>query len=353
MKNGGAYLYCSNCGKEINDDSNFCQYCGEKNIEDNIQNEPLYNTVPIWKIIILFIMSFGVYEIVWTYNLWKQAQKKYNKNINSILRSLFCPITNFKLFPLINEYITTSKDDNKTLDNISTNGFRDNIKVKPFHAIGYATIYIIFHVISSLLSRISTYSENSSTVYLFCILSIVVSLSIIVIIQVKINKFNRIYNIPAKNDKWTWKTTGFVTLLLLVFVAYVISISHKDFQEAKNAGYVKGFEVVNTSVLKDYCSGSGYVPHAYINKFKKQYSKTILNANNILEKYMTKDELNEAVDEAYQLGMDTLEDEFNNLRSQYEISKKQYCQYFDEEADAILSEKLQLLKEQLPNMYMD
>ena len=59
--------------------------------------------------------------------------------------------------------------------------------------------------------------------------------------------------------------------------------SQQDYQKAKDAGFIKGFELVNTLALEDYCSDSGYIPHNYIDKFKKQYSKTILNANNILE----------------------------------------------------------------------
>ena len=130
--------------------------------------------------------------------------------------------------------------------------------------------------------------------------------------------------------------------------------SQEDYQMAKDAGFVKGFEVVNTLALEDYCSDSGYVPHNYIDKFRRQYSKTILNANNILEKYGTTEQIKkEIVDKVYQPSIDTLDNDFNNIHSQYGISKKQYCQLFDEEADTILSEKLQFLKQQRPNMYMD
>ena len=130
-------------------------------------------------------------------------------------------------------------------------------------------------------------------------------------------------------------------------------LSQEDSQMIIDAGLVKGFEFLNTSTLEDYCSDSGYVPHNYIDKFKKQYNKTILNANNILEKHLTKEQIKKVVVDNSYHQRDTFEDEFNNLRSHYGISKKQYCQIFDKEADAILSEKLQMFKQQRPNMYMD
>lgn len=154
------------------------------------------------------------------------------------------------------------------------------------------------------------------------------------------------------------------TIVVFVFVkgcTYTVvsylkphKFSQEESQMLEDAGFILGFEFANTSALEDYCSDSGYVPHNYIDKFKKQYNKTILNANNITEKYLTKEQIKkEVVNNIYHSSIDTFENEFNNARSQYGISKKQYCQIFDKEADAILSEKLQMLKQQRPNMYMD
>ncbi len=130
--------------------------------------------------------------------------------------------------------------------------------------------------------------------------------------------------------------------------------SQKDYQEVKYASFVKGFEIVNTIALEEYCIDSGHVPNDYINQFKKNYNKTILNANNILEKYAIPEQRQkEIVDKIYQQSLELLENDFVNLNTQYKISKKQYCQLFDEEANFILSEKLQIFKQQQPNMYLD
>ena len=130
--------------------------------------------------------------------------------------------------------------------------------------------------------------------------------------------------------------------------------TQEDYQTSKDAGFVKGFEIVNTVALENYCSDTGYVPNTYINKFKKQFSKTILNANNILEKYATKEQIqSEIIDKIYQPSIDTLTKDYNDIQAQYGISKKQYCQLFDEESDIVLSEKIQILKQQRPNVYKD
>ena len=39
-KNGGVHMYCSNCGKEIDNNAKFCQYCGSQIGQNNQQIEP-------------------------------------------------------------------------------------------------------------------------------------------------------------------------------------------------------------------------------------------------------------------------------------------------------------------------
>ena len=130
--------------------------------------------------------------------------------------------------------------------------------------------------------------------------------------------------------------------------------TQEDYQIASDAGYVKGLEFTNTVALADYCSPSGYVPEKYINKFKLKFGKTISNANGILEKYMTKEEIQtEVIDKLHPSCIQALDNIFNDLHSQYGISRKQFCQLFDGGTDDILSDKLQILKSERPNMYKD
>lgn len=130
--------------------------------------------------------------------------------------------------------------------------------------------------------------------------------------------------------------------------------SKEDYQVSKDAGFVKGFEVVNTTALQDYCSPSGYIPNEYIHKFRTQFSKTIQNANNTLEKYATKEQIQkEMIDKVYQTSLGVLESEYQSLNAQYKVSRKEYCQFFDVEAGAILADKLQTFKQQRPNAYLD
>ncbi len=218
-------MYCKKCGKDIQDDATFCQHCGEK-VSETLKKEPMYNTIPIWKVIVLAIMSFGIYQIVWAYNLWKQGQKCYNEKISPFWRSIFIPITCFKLFPLINDYITNiPKNDNEVTENSGINRYIQTPEIKPFHAIGFATTYFLFNCLGHVLSKLCSKSQEFSTIDLLSFIPTIVIFSIIVIIQIKINRFNYKYSIPAKNDKWTWKTTGFALIYPCAFVIYVVILA--------------------------------------------------------------------------------------------------------------------------------
>lgn len=62
--------FCSNCGKQLDNNLNFCPYCGNM-INQNSQ-QPMYNTnIPLIKKrniatqIILSIITFGIYGLYW------------------------------------------------------------------------------------------------------------------------------------------------------------------------------------------------------------------------------------------------------------------------------------------------
>lgn len=189
-------MICKKCGKENQEDAVFCQYCGEKNLEEAVMvvDGPLYNTISLWKVFVLMVLSFGLYSLVWAYNLWKQGQKEYDKKISPFWRAWFFPFTSFRMFLLINKYIEKSD-------------------IKPFNPECYAFLYFL----ASLFVNAS-----------LGLTEIFIKIPIILSVQSKINKFNYKYNIPAKNDKWTWKTTitivlCFVILLIINLLSLVVS----------------------------------------------------------------------------------------------------------------------------------
>lgn len=206
-------MICWNCKNESDEDARFCKYCGVK----LDKNYPQYNTVPIWKIVVLVFLSFGLYNYVWSFNLWKQAQKEYSHNISPFWRAVFFNFTNFMLFPRINNYITNPQNDNSNeIDDMQENAAKRYIndsKIKPIPAIFFASVVFVFNWISNFLYLNNKYSLMNISDLIIVILCIIALIPMFVI-QIKINNINERYNIPALNDKWTWATTGYVALWL-------------------------------------------------------------------------------------------------------------------------------------------
>ena len=70
-------------------------------------NELWFETTPIYKIVILSILTFGFYNIVLLYNYWKVFKKKFGYAISPSCRAIFFAIYCFSLFPKLDKYIKT------------------------------------------------------------------------------------------------------------------------------------------------------------------------------------------------------------------------------------------------------
>ena len=51
-------MYCKNCGKEIDDNSSFCKYCGKSqgNCNNSLSNKPVWLIYLIWAIVNLYLL---------------------------------------------------------------------------------------------------------------------------------------------------------------------------------------------------------------------------------------------------------------------------------------------------------
>ena len=80
---------------------------------DNTQNM-CFPTISLYKICILSLITFGLYDIIWGYKLWKIIQTEFGyKHINPLLRAFFLKITNFSLFDVLSKYFTKLKIHSK------------------------------------------------------------------------------------------------------------------------------------------------------------------------------------------------------------------------------------------------
>jgi uncharacterized membrane protein YvbJ len=61
----GVKMYCSNCGKEIDNDKKFCIYCGEKIKDSGSKNQ---KNIPIMIIRIITGLIFFIFGVYWMFN---------------------------------------------------------------------------------------------------------------------------------------------------------------------------------------------------------------------------------------------------------------------------------------------
>jgi len=118
-------MYCKKCGKKNPEGSKFCQHCGVKfsesvsvsnnNIEHNSSNEyvdinhpPYPYVISIWKLVIMCLATFGLYEIYWFYRQWKSFNTANNLKHGSFtlwIYSLFAPLSSYSLFKHISNNV--------------------------------------------------------------------------------------------------------------------------------------------------------------------------------------------------------------------------------------------------------
>lgn len=116
------YMYCKNCEKYSPEGSNYCQYCGTKlfanqsvmetqQVNENVSTEFISNStspypyvISLWKLFILSILTFGLFDIYWFYKQWKSFYSVNNQKhgwFHLSLISLFSGFSSFSLFKII------------------------------------------------------------------------------------------------------------------------------------------------------------------------------------------------------------------------------------------------------------
>lgn len=152
-------------------------------------NELWFETTPIYKIVILSILTFGFYDIVLLYNYWKVFNKKFGYAISPSCRAIFCGIYCFSLFPKLNKYIKT-------------------FNIPSFPPI----LLAIFFIFLSALYRLpNPYSIlNSFTFVIF------------IIIQNRLNFINEQHFPNAKQNNWSLANTLWTIPCSILFFFYLI-----------------------------------------------------------------------------------------------------------------------------------
>ncbi len=148
-----------------------------------------YESLSIIKLLIMSLFTLGIYQFVWFYKQWQANKIIYSRYIHSLWRALFAFFTCIELFPLINKRLTNEK--------------------KTFNS----SFMIIIFWLSIIIPRVD------NDFWYVNILSILP----ILIIQRKINIYNKNNNIILKNS-WNWMNTLYIVGLFLLFIIFCINL---------------------------------------------------------------------------------------------------------------------------------
>ena len=150
-----------------------------------------FPSTPVWKIVYLSIISFGIYEIIYFYIMWKTLKNNFGYKVHAGARGLFACITNFWLFPILEKYF---------------NAFGE----KAFFGTLAAGLYFIVNFSSRLPDLYSLISFGT--------------IAFLVYIQIKINKINK-NNFPdAPQNSWSTANTIWAIFLTMFFLLCVLLI---------------------------------------------------------------------------------------------------------------------------------
>ncbi len=180
------------------------------------------------------------------------------------------------------------------------------------------------------------------------------------------------------NSKQTSKniTKKIIVILVLLIVCLFAKSCTKDFLSSFSYGFYKTypknqkhifgnqklfdsffifeFMYANTYSLQSYCKDAEYIPYEYINAFKATFNKTDENAMEYIRNHMTQSSMTSILMSLKSSDLKSYEEEYLSIKKRLpDITRKNYCQLFDNEKDAILQEKVKLLKTEKPNMFLD
>ena len=159
-----------------------------KHDEEKIQYVQ-YESLSMLKLLIMSTFTLGIYQLVWFYKQWQANKIIYSRYIHPLWRALFAFFTCIELFPLINKRLSADK--------------------KSFNS----SFFILLFMLSIIIPQI-----KDDLWYLN-----IVSIIPLLIIQRKINIFNKNNNILLKNE-WNWINTTYILVLIALFLLYVFNL---------------------------------------------------------------------------------------------------------------------------------
>ena len=143
-------MFCQNCGEKANEGDKFCGICGVSLKGEKIVKDDGMTIFSTRKLIILSILSFGIYEIYWFYRQWKILKEKNGLRVTPWARALFSPLYAWSLFENIYEKVgKNTKQDLRNARLLGVSYFLATILYKlpdPYWFLSFSTVIPLFIV---------------------------------------------------------------------------------------------------------------------------------------------------------------------------------------------------------------
>ncbi len=74
--------------------------------QQNNQKEKFSKVLPVWKFILLSVITFGLYELFWFYKYWKLLKEEKTLKISPFWRAFFAPLFAGSIAGHLKKYLT-------------------------------------------------------------------------------------------------------------------------------------------------------------------------------------------------------------------------------------------------------
>lgn len=157
-----------------------------------------FKTIPVSKVILLSFLTGGIYDLILIFNYWKTVRDNMGRKVSPFWRCIFAVLTNYKLFPIFEEYFA-----------------KFNIKFSNVSLL--ASAYFLCTWIDNKLTFRSIGLDKVDYSLEFAILILDLSTALLLgFIQDKINKVNE-QNFPNA-EKNPWKVSNIIWAVIFALI---------------------------------------------------------------------------------------------------------------------------------------
>lgn len=157
-----------------------------------------FKTTPVSKVVLLSFLTGGLYDLILIFNYWKTIRDYMGRKISPFWRCIFAVFTNYKLFPILEEYFAKF---NVKFSNVSL----------------LASAYLICTWLDNKITfrTIALEKTNYSLEITILVLELLTAL-ILGFIQNKINKVNE-QNFPNAEQN-PWKVSNIIWAIIFALI---------------------------------------------------------------------------------------------------------------------------------------